>query len=164
MSNPQKRKGSDFERLAAELLNKLVKLSNWRRVAGSGALGTIMDEPALSSDVKGKVLHIPQEFKVECKVGYNSSKESGIKQFTLKKEWLDKIAEEASRSYSIPMLMGKFLGAKEGVKVFVVLDVEVFANLLNKITELKEDNDKLATKIMITTEATNSITDLNRDK
>lgn len=143
MANPNKRKGSDFERAAAEILNTSVKRSLWKRVAGSGALGTIMGEPALSSDVKGQVLSIPQEFKVECKVGYNSAKESGIKQFTLKKEWLDKIREEADRSYSIPMFMGKFLGAKEGVKVFVVLDVEVFAQLLNRITELKEENDKL---------------------
>jgi hypothetical protein len=146
MSNPQKIKGSNFERLAAELLNKLVRKSNWKRVAGSGALGTIMHEPALSSDVKGTVASIPQEFKVECKVGYNSaSKESGVKQFTLKKEWLDKIAEEAKQSYAIPMFMGKFSGAKEGTKVFVVLDVEIFADLMNKITELKEENDRLTT-------------------
>lgn len=139
MSNPQKIKGSQFERDAAEILNNLVRKSLWKRVAGSGALGTIMHEPGLSSDVKGKVESIPQEFKIECKVGYNNSKDGGVKQFTLKKEWLDKIRMEADQSYSIPMFMGKFLGAREGVKVFVVLDVEVFADLLNNITELSEE-------------------------
>jgi hypothetical protein len=141
MSSPQKRKGSDFERLAAEILNKLIRKSLWKRVAGSGALGTIMAEPTLSSDVKGKVESIPQEFKIECKVGYNPSKDKEVKAFTLKKEWLDKIREEANRSYGIPLLVGKFSGAREGVKVFVAMDVEVFADLINRITELYEENE-----------------------
>ncbi len=142
MTNPQKRKGSDFERLTAELLNKLIKKSIWKRIPSSGAIGTIMMEPGLTSDVKGKVESIPQEFKVECKVGYNSSKVEGVKQFVLKKEWLDKVNQEALASYGIPMLVGKFTGAKEGVKVFVVLDIEVFSNLINRITELNEENGK----------------------
>lgn len=143
MSNPAKIKGTAFENLAAELLNKLVRKSSWKRVIGSGAFGTIMHEPGLSSDVKGEVNSIPKEFKIECKVGYNNSKVDGVKQFTLKKAWLDKIKIEAEQSYAIPMFMGKFLGARDGVKVFVVLDVEVFADLINKITELYEENEKL---------------------
>lgn len=139
MTNPQKRKGSDFERLTAELLNQLVKKSTWKRIPSSGAIGTIMMEPGLTSDVKGKVESIPQEFKVECKVGYNSSKVEGVKQFVLKKEWLDKVNLEAKASYGIPMLVGKFTGAKEGVKVFVVLDIETFANLMNRLTDLHEE-------------------------
>jgi hypothetical protein len=145
MPSPQKIKGSQFERDAAEILNRLINKSFWKRVAGSGALGTIMHEPSLNSDVKGKVNSIPKEFKVECKVGYNNSKTEGVKQFTLKKEWLDKVRQEADNSYGIPILMGKFLGAREGVRVFVTMDVEVFADLLNRITELKEENDKLTT-------------------
>jgi Holliday junction resolvase len=136
MTSMQKRKGSQWERDAAEILNKLVKKSLFRRVAGSGALGTIMFEPSLSADVKGKVESIPQEFKIECKVGYG-----GATQFALKKEWLDKIKEEAARSYGIPMLMGKFSGAREGIRHFVVLDVEVFASLINRITELQYEID-----------------------
>ncbi len=145
MSNPNKIKGSQFERDAAEILNKLIRKSQWKRVAGSGALGTIMHEPGLSSDVKGRIDSIPKEFKIECKVGYNTSNVEGIKQFTLKKEWLDKVRMEADQSYAIPLFMGKFLGAREGVKVFVTLDVQVFADLMNMITELKEENDKLTT-------------------
>lgn len=142
MANPNKIKGNQFERDAAELLNKAIKKSRWHRVAGSGAFGTIMLEPTLSADVKGKVESIPQDFKIECKVGYNTSRIDGVKQLTLKKEWFDKIREEAARSYSIPLFMGKFLGAREGTKVFVAMDVEVFASLINMITELKEDYDK----------------------
>jgi hypothetical protein len=138
MTSSQKIKGSQWERDAAELLTKIINKSFWRRVAGSGALGTIMSEPTLSADVRGKVDSFSQEFKVECKVGYG-----GSKQFTLKKEWLDKIKEEAARSFGIPMLMGKFLGSREGIRYFVVLDVDVFASLVNRITELNDELTKL---------------------
>ena len=129
-----KRKGSQWERDAAEILTKLIKGGLFKRVAGSGALGTIMSEPSLSADVKGKVESIPQEFKIECKVGYG-----GATQFALKKEWLDKIREEANRSYGIPLLMGKFSGARDGTRYFVAMDVEIFANLINRITELYDE-------------------------
>lgn len=156
MSNPQKIKGTTFERDVAEILTRIVKKSLWKRVAGSGALGTIMGEPMLSSDVKGKVGSIAKEFRVECKVGYNTAKEQGVKQFTLKKEWLDKVKEEADRSYSIPLLLGKFSGAREGVKVFAVMDVEVLAELLNKITELNDAIEAGHTTSVIELEVSNA--------
>lgn len=143
MSNPNKIKGSAFERELAEILTKFVKGSLWRRVAGSGALGTIMREPLLSSDVRGKVNSMKKGFRVECKVGYNTAKDSGVKQFTLKKEWLDKVKEEADSSYSIPVLFGKFLGAREGTKIFAVMDIAVFAEIINTITELRDELDSI---------------------
>lgn len=144
--SPAKRKGSQFERDAAEILTRLIKKSGFRRQAGSGAIGTIMMEPLLSSDIRGKVESIPQEFRIEAKCGYNNSSGKEVKQFTLKKEWLDKIREEANRSFSIPFLIGKFSGAREGTKVFVAMDVEVLANLINRITELHEENIELNNK------------------
>lgn len=132
-----KRKGSDFERLAVEILNLLVKDSEWKRIPGSGALGTSLGEPLLTADIVGKVSSIPKKFKGESKVGYG-----GAKQFALKKDWLDKVKMEADMSYSIPFLIGKFSGAREGVKVFVVTDVEVFASILNHITRLQEELDE----------------------
>lgn len=143
MSSPQKRKGSDFERLAVEILNAIIKGADFKKVPGSGSLGTALFEPLLTADVKGKVESIPQEFKIECKVGYNTSKDAGIKQFTLKKEWLDKVRKEADATHSIPLLMGKFSGAREGVKVFVTMDVEIFAKIINHITHLQEQLDSL---------------------
>lgn len=144
MSNPQKIKGSNFERMAVEILNTLIKNSKWNRVPGSGAIGTSLNEPALTSDIVGKVDSIPRKFKVECKVGYG-----GATQFTLKKEWIDKIKQEAIASHSFPFLMGKFLGAREGTKVFVVMDVDEFASIINHITRLQEElneaNNLLAT-------------------
>src|SRR5690349_17137703 len=83
-------KGTTFERLVVEILNLLVRDSEWKRIPGSGALGTILGEPLLTSDIVGKVKRIPKKFKVEAKVGYG-----GAKMFTLKKEWLDKVRMEA---------------------------------------------------------------------
>lgn len=132
-------KGSAFERLAVDILNMLVENSKWKRIPGSGAIGTSLLEPLLTSDIVGKVDSIQRRFKMEAKVGYNSSKVEGVKQFVLKKEWLDKVGEEAKASFSIPALIGKFSGAMKGVKVFVVLDVEVFAFLINEITRLNKE-------------------------
>lgn len=134
MTSMQKRKGSQWERDLAELFNRYIKKSLWKRVAGSGALGTIMVEPTLNSDVKGRVASIAQEFKVECKVGYG-----GATQLTVKKEWFDKVREEALRSFGIPLIACKFSGAREGTRYFVAMDIDVFANLLNRITELNDE-------------------------
>jgi hypothetical protein len=141
MSNPQKRKGSDFERLAVEALNLLIKDGEFKKVPGSGALGTTLLEPLLTADIVGKVKSIPKKFKIECKVGYG-----GATQFALKKEWLDKVRMEANASFSIPLLMGKFSGAREGTKVFVVMDVEDFAAIINHITMLQDELDNVKIK------------------
>ena len=135
-------KGTTFERLAVDILNAIVKKSVWKRIPGSGAIGTSMQEPLLTSDIVGKVEAIPRKFKVEAKVGYNPPRVKEVKQFLLKKEWLDKVKMEADASYSIPILIGKFSGVREGVKVFVAMDVEVFAQILNHITKLQEALDE----------------------
>lgn len=141
MTNPSKVKGSTFERLAVEILNTLVEDSVWKRIPGSGALGTSLGEPILTSDILGVVKSIPKRFKVEAKVGYNSSKGKEVKQFTLKKEWIDKVRMEAAQTYSIPLLIGKFDGVREGTKVFVVMDVEDFSSIINHITKLQKELD-----------------------
>jgi len=135
----QKRKGSDWERLAVKILNEHIKDSKWHKVAGSGAIGTIINEPMLMGDIRGNVDSIPKKFKVEAKVGYSNRKEGSAKSFTLKKEWLDKIKEEAETDYSIPFLIGKFDSVREGTKAFTVLDIDTFIWLINYITELKEE-------------------------
>lgn len=135
MSSPQKRKGTDFENLAVDLLNRLIHGSRWKRIPGSGAIGTILNESFLTGDITGTVNSIPKKFKVEAKVGYG-----GATQLSLKKEWLDKVIEQSKGDYSIPMLIGKFSGAREGTKVFVVLDVDTFAYLINLITEKDEQH------------------------
>jgi hypothetical protein len=142
-------KGTTFERQAVEILNDLIRDSEWKRIPGSGALGTALGEPLLTSDIVGKVKGIPKRFKVEAKVGYG-----GKTQFALKKEWLDKVQMEANGTFSTPFLIGKFSGAREGVKVFTVMDVEVFAAMINHITKLQEELNKYAVATQQVTDET----------
>jgi len=139
MTNKNKIKGSTFERDVVKILNKLINGADFRRIPGSGAIGTATGESLLTGDIAGRISYFPVKFKGECKVGYNSSTNKEVKQFTLKKEWLDKIWEEASATYSLPLLFGKFDNARSGTKVFVVMDIDIFADLINRYTKLQRD-------------------------
>ena len=114
-------------------MNEKVEHGRFKRVPGSGAIGTIMKEPLLVSDIKGTVDGIENPFILEAKIGYG-----GSKQFTIKKSWLDKIENEARSRYGIPAIVCRFSGSRNGVENFVVMDLDVFAFLLNKISELQE--------------------------
>lgn len=126
-------KGSTFERDLTDLLNKHIKKSFWKRIPMSGAIGTALSEPELQGDVKGIVDSFNKQFRIEAKVGYG-----GKTQLTMKKEWLDKIVEDSKNSNSIPLMIGKFSGAREGIKVFVAMDLGTFCELINRATELEE--------------------------
>jgi len=127
-------KGTAFEILVAELLNQNIKNSHWKRIPMSGAIGTFMKEPELQGDIVGSVDSFPKKFRIEAKVGYG-----GATQLTLKKEWLDGIKRDSLNSNSIPLMMGKFSGAREGVKVFVTMDLDTFCQLINDYTALFEE-------------------------
>lgn len=131
MPNKNKRKGSDWERQVVDLLNSCIKNGTFKRIPGSGAIGTTLGEPLLTSDIVGHVDAFEKPFKIECKTGYG-----GASQLALKKEWLDKVREEADASFSVPLMMGKFSGAREGIKSFVAMDMDTFCYLLNKVTDL----------------------------
>lgn len=133
-----KDKGSRFEGDAVKILNEKIDGGTFKRIAGSGAIGTSMSEPLLTGDITGKIEGFRKPFKIECKVGYG-----GEKQFALKREWLNKIKMEAAQTYAFPMLIGKFSGARkaDGVQTFIVMDVDEFAYLVNHITHLKKELD-----------------------
>ena len=130
-------KGNIFEREAVVLLTEIINDSKWKRIPTSGAIGTRMEIPFLFSDLIGEVKNLPKKLRGEAKAGYG-----GAKQFTMRKEWLDKIFHEAKNTYSIPFLIGKFSGAREGSRVFVVLDVHIFAALINQLTDLQRRLDE----------------------
>lgn len=141
MVNKAKIKGSNFEREVTKILMDLIPGSEWKRIPGSGAIGTIIGESLLTGDIVGKIENYPVRFKGECKAGYNSSTNKEVKQFTIKKEWLDKIFEQAQAIYSLPVLFCKFDNARSGTKVMAVMDVDVFAELINRYTILQESLD-----------------------
>jgi hypothetical protein len=135
-------KGNIFEREAVVMLTEKIHDSRWKRIPTSGAIGSRMEIPLLFSDLIGEVKNFPKKMRGEAKAGYG-----GAKQFTIKKEWLDKIMQEAKSTYSIPFLIGKFSGARGGTNVFVALDVDVFATLVNQITDLQRRLDEETEKV-----------------
>ena len=142
MTNKQKQKGSNFEREVVDKLEEGIEGSSWKRIPGSGAMGTTLGEGLLMGDVSGDVPGFFRKFRGECKAGYNHSSDKAVKQFTLYKEWLDKIKEEATKTYSFPLLFCKFSGARTGVKSVVVMDMEDFILLMNKYIEITKELDK----------------------
>jgi len=142
MVNKQKRKGTDWERKIVKIFNTKIKGAEFKRVPGSGALGTIMDESRLSGDVKGSLPFLNKGITIEAKTGYG-----GSKQHVIKKEWLDKVREEAEKSYTIPMLVCKFSGAKTGAKHFIVFDFDAFYEIVEEANSLYEQVIKLEEKI-----------------
>lgn len=145
--NNRKRKGSQWERDAVNILTNLIEHSKWKKLPTSGAMGTVLGEPLLTGDITGEVRGFPLPFKVECKVGYSSSSaDREIKSFIVQKEWLDKIEEESDAANSIPFLIGKFDNARNGVKNFVIMDTKVFAEIMNYISDLTRELDILYDK------------------
>jgi hypothetical protein len=138
MTNKAKIKGSRWEYDAVNILNERMKGSCWKRVPGSGAIGTTMGETLLTGDIIGDT-SLPRNFRGECKVGYGNKTDSDAKSFTLKKAWLDKIAMEARNSYRFPVLLCKFDGVHSGVKQFAVLDIDDFVEIVNLYSELKKE-------------------------
>jgi Holliday junction resolvase len=138
-----KRKGSNFERQLADYLNQSVEGGSFKRIATSGAIGTYLQEPSLSADVTGKVDGLPKPIKIECKVGYG-----GAEYLSMKREWLNKIREDAEKTFSMGILVGKFSGATKatGIQVFVAMDVSDFAYLLNQISALNKEVESLMKK------------------
>lgn len=139
MVNKQKIKGSRFEKDIEKTLINLIPDSTWKRVPGSGALGTLVGENELTGDISGRVPGFPKRFRGECKTGYSNKSDGEAKSFSLKKLWLDKIKKEAQGTYSFPVLFGHFENARTGVKSFAVMDLEDFALMMNLFKEMNDD-------------------------
>jgi hypothetical protein len=136
--NKQKIKGTNWEKDFIALLEKAIPESKGKRIAGSGSLGTVLNEPLLSGDV---VIFFPgfsKKFRGECKIGYG-----GEKQMTIKKEWFDKIKTEAQNAYCIPLVALKFSGARriDGIQYVIAFDFDSFVELINYVNELKKELD-----------------------
>jgi len=131
-----KDKGAAFERELVKTLNEKIKKGTFKKVPGSGAIGTVLNEPLLTADIKGTVEGFPKTIKIECKVGYG-----GKTQLALKRAWLNKIKMEADSSWSFPILIGKFSGARaaDGIQQFAVLGIDDLVYMFNHISNLSRE-------------------------
>lgn len=141
MVNKNKKKGTQWENDAVKRLNTFA--GYWKRVPGSGAMGTILNEPLLVGDIRGKTMDfMNKDFVLEAKTGYG-----GAKQLTIQKEWFDKITEEADMNFAYPGVVCKFAGARIGTKQFIAFDIDVFGELLRYIKALSVELDKVYTEL-----------------
>lgn len=138
-----KDKGARWERDAVELLNALYP-ETWRKIPGSGAFGAIMGIPELRGDLVGRYYFMPISFRVDAKTGYG-----GATQLTVKREWLEKIREEAEAldQYEIPCLVCKFSGSRTPIKHFFVFDMEAYHDIIEVIEDLYSENIRLREKL-----------------
>jgi len=145
MVNKKKIKGTQWENLFVELIQEKIPMTlKAKRIAGSGAIGTALNEPLLKGDVVVEFYGFPRKFRIETKVGYG-----GEKQLTVQKEWINKIIEEADETYSYPLVACKFSGARkaDGVQYFLILDFDTFCDIINYTNQLKRELDLLYDKI-----------------
>ena len=134
--NKQKDKGSRWEREAAELLSTEFP-GSWRRVPMSGAMGTILEIPDLNGDLRGNYSFFPQKFIGEAKVGYGGT------EMTVRKEWFDKVKEEASKSYALPVVLLKFEKARSGVRHVIAMDFHTWGIVMAYVEELRKEVEEL---------------------
>lgn len=145
MVNNKKVKGTQWENLFVELIKQNIPLTTRvKRVTGSGAIGTAMNEPLLKGDVVAEFYGFPRKFRIETKVGYG-----GDTQLTVKREWINKIMEEAKETYSYPAVACKFLGSRksDGAQYFLILDFDTFCDIINYTNSLKKELDLLYEKL-----------------
>lgn len=129
MSNPQKDKGSRWERDACKLMNEAFP-GTWKRVAMSGAIGTLLDIPILRPDAIGEYTHLSRKLVGEAKVGY------GGKSMTIQKDWWDGIDEIAEENYALPVVLLKFEKSRTGVRHVICLSFETWNELMQEMAEL----------------------------
>jgi len=122
--NTAKRSGTYFENVAEDFFND-TGLSTAKRVIGSGAFGKIWRDPRLLGDLNINFPFLRKLILAELKFGYG-----GPTQITVKREWIDKIIEEAKILDKYPALIFKFKGARGKSSKMVCFDWDAFVEIM----------------------------------
>lgn len=138
-----KQKGARWERDAVKILNEQYE-HTWKKVPGSGALGTILSIDELKADLVGRYYFLPFTFRGEAKTGYG-----GAKQLAVKREWLEKVRGQAEGAFlhEVPILIAKFSGSRSDVRYFTILDFDAFHDILEAAETLYNENIGLREKL-----------------
>lgn len=135
-----KDKGNRWEREAVKILNKRFP-ETWRRIPGSGAIGTLVSEPLLAADIVGKYHFLDKPVMGECKVGY------GGKSMTIQKDWFDHARHVAEGAFGIPAVVLKFERSVKGVKHVMALDFEAWEYFMDLLESYDAETIELQEKV-----------------
>jgi len=134
MSSPQKIKGSKFELDSSKDLS--VNGGVWKRIPGSGSLGSNLGMAELMGDVHGRYPFFKKSFKGENKTGYGTSK-----QITIKREWVTKNREQSALDNKYPCLLLKFnnvTGGDIGSAKLICFNFDTFNLMMADMNEIYE--------------------------
>jgi hypothetical protein len=132
------KKGKRWEREAANNLTK--GEGQWKRVPGSGALGSRIGDASLKGDAVGRYPWWRRPFRAEAKYGYGTSR-----QMQLQRAWVQKIRDQSKGSDSLPCLLLKFKNVTTGdpSAKLIVFDFETWNKMMDSLAELWEEHLKL---------------------
>lgn len=140
--NRSKAKGDRFEREVAKDLS--VHGGKWRRIPGSGSIGTNLKMSNLTGDLEGTYPWFTKAIKGEAKVGYGTSK-----QMQLKREWFTKVREQAKADNKYPVVIVKFddvTGGDLGSAVAVCINMDTWNTMMSDIERLNDEYIALLNK------------------
>jgi len=135
MASKSKQIGTRWERELSKVLAEHADTS--RRIPGSGAIGTITGTPGLTGDVVVTYPFLNRPIKIECKYGYGGSKSMSVK-----REWMEKIRQEAEQNNNIPAVSIKFRDVTSGdieSAKWICFSVEDWNALMGYFSELFDD-------------------------
>ena len=140
-----KRSGTYFENQVEDYFDEMPNVTA-KRIIGSGAFGTISREPRLLGDVYINWTYLDKPILAECKFGYA---QGGKKQVTVKKEWFDKVTEEAEIAGRYPAVIFRFKGSRGNNSRIIALSWETMQEIANyferRIDKLEVENERLRT-------------------
>lgn len=121
---------NDMEQLVADKLNAVPttkQFNDAKRQIRSGAISTL----------KGDV--VDDFLLIECKERASTS--NGSKSITIKKEWLDKIKEEAKSVDKLPCFCFRY---KDDETIYSIIDYDIISEIICNLKYVMEELDRLS--------------------
>lgn len=135
MPSKSKQIGDRWEREFVKKVAPYAEIA--KRIPGSGALGTLLQEARLTADAFLKYRFLNKPLKVELKYGYG-----GSTQMQVKREWMEKVRMQARDNNYIPAVGIKFRDVLSGDKesaTWICFAIEDWNGLVEYLNELFSD-------------------------
>lgn len=142
-------KGKAFERETAALAGASSKgVSYGKRIAKSGAYGTMDGIPQMAGDARWMLPWLDSEIHIECKHGY-SDKGQERKSMRLEREWFDKHMTQAKALDFYPAWAFKFkFTQQDGMSKMIVIPFPVIERVLSVVNNMHEEMEEMRRELV----------------